>query len=495
MDSENKNSSYRSIFKATSIFGGVQVYNILIGIIKQKFVAVLLGPIGMGIQGLYTSALDMVKGFSSMGLSQSAVRDIGEANGTGNTYEIGRTVAVLRRLVWVTGILGMVATIVLSPILSKTSFGDYSYVIPFVILSITLLIDQISAGQKVVLQGMRKIKYLAKASTIGATVGLLIGVPLFYLFGINGIVPALIIYSATALLLSWLYSRKVSIEKVHITNQETFLQGKVMLKLGVAMTVSNMLVMVASYVLRAYIRFEGGVAEVGFYTAGFTIMNYYVGMVFSAISTDYYPRLSSVNKDNEKCATVINQQGEITVLILAPLVISCIILMPFIVRLIYSEEFLPASNFILYAILGMMFKAISWSIAFVFLAKAESKLFVVNEALYNMYGLVFNLLGYWWMGLDGLGISFILMHFVYMCQVYIIAKKKYCYNFSKSFLNLYRLQLLFVVVAFLLIHIWKSVYVYFPITLIFFICLFYSFHELDKRIEIVSIIKTKIRNK
>ena len=50
-------SSYRQIMKATSIFGGVQVFQIFFQVIRSKFIAVLIGPVGMGIVGLLTSTL------------------------------------------------------------------------------------------------------------------------------------------------------------------------------------------------------------------------------------------------------------------------------------------------------------------------------------------------------------------------------------------------------------------------------------------------------
>ena len=177
--SDNNQSSYRSIFKATSLFGGVQVYQILIQIIKSKFIAILLGPAGIGIIGLYQSGLQFVQQLTNMGLAQSAVRDVSEANGTGDKQRIAHTITVVRRLVWITGLLGLIAVAVLSPLLSKSSFGNYDYTIPFIILSFTLLLDQLSAGQKVVLQGMRRLKELAKCSAFGATFGLITSVPLY----------------------------------------------------------------------------------------------------------------------------------------------------------------------------------------------------------------------------------------------------------------------------------------------------------------------------
>ena len=261
----SQTSSYRSIFKATSLFGGVQVYQILIQIIRSKFIAVILGPAGVGIQGLYHTATQMVKDISSLGLSQSAVRDVSEANSTGDSAKVNRTVSVLRRLVWFTGLLGAAIVLLMSPLLSKWSFGSYDYTIPFAFLSVTLLLDQLAAGQKVVLQGLRRLKDLAKASALGSTVGLVITIPLYYFFKVDGIVPTLILYSASVLLISWLFSRKVKINKEQLSTKEVFTEGRLMMSLGIAMSVSAILASATSYILRSYIRSVGGIDEVGLY--------------------------------------------------------------------------------------------------------------------------------------------------------------------------------------------------------------------------------------
>ena len=490
--SKEDTSSYRSIFKATSLFGGVQVYQILIGIIKQKFVAVLLGTAGMGIQGLYQAAIHMVQSFTSMGLAQSAVRDVSEADGAGDTHRVGRTVAIVRRLVWITGLLGMTATILFSPILSKTSFGDYNYILPFIILSVILLLDQICVGQKVVLQGMRRLKDLAKASAIGVTVGLLVSVPLYYFWGTKGIVPALVATSLTALLLSWYYSRKVEIEKVRVTTREAIKGGGIMLKLGVAMSVNAILGTLLAFVLRAFIRHTGGIEEVGLFAAGFAIMNTYVGMVFNAMSTDYFPRLSAVNKDNEKCREIINQQGEIAVLILAPIIISCIILMPFIIQLIYSKEFLPANDYISWAVVGLMFKAASWVISYVFLAKAESKLFIINETVTKAYSILLEIAGYYFFGLAGLGVAFLLTYFLYSIQVYLIAKRRYGFGFTRAFKTVFGTLFVIVLISFVITHAWHSNWAYLPLSLLCTVSIYYSMKELNRRMNLLQMMHRAI---
>lgn len=165
-------STYRQITKATTLFGGVQAFQIIITIVRSKFVAILLGPAGMGIVGLLTSTTGLITGLTNFGLGTSAVKDISEANGTQDEKRISTVINVMRRLVWLTGILGSIITLVLSPVLSQMTFGNKEYTVAFAWLSITLLFNQLSTGQLVLLQGLRRIQELAKANLLGSLIGL-----------------------------------------------------------------------------------------------------------------------------------------------------------------------------------------------------------------------------------------------------------------------------------------------------------------------------------
>ena len=482
--------SYKSIFKATTLFGGVQLYQILINVIRSKFVAVLLGTAGMGIQGLLQSTLQFVQSISSLGLSGSAVRDVSEANGSGNMEKISRTVTTLRRLVWFTGLAGMIAVMALSPVLSKLTFGSYDYTVPFILLSCILLLDQLASGQRVVLQGLRRLKDLARASAIGATVGLIATVPIYYAFGIKGIVPTLILNSAISLVVSWLFSRKVTVPKAEMTAQETWQDGKLMVKMGIAMSVSGILVTGAAYVLRSFIMHNGGTAAVGLFQAGFVIINTYVGMVFTAIGTDYYPRLAEVNKDNEECRKIVSRQGEIATHILSPLLCFCVLLMPFIIKILYSNQFLEATPFVLWCCPGMMFKLASWLIAFQFVAKAESKLFFFTEFTANTSYLLLSILGYKLGGLQGLGIAFTVNYFLYTVLVYAIAAKRYGFVFSREFTLSFSFQLLLVGGALTMILLMPAPLKYGVCALATVISCIYAVCILESKIQLFEMIKS-----
>lgn len=486
----NSSSSYRSIFKATSLFGGVKVYQIVIGIIKSKIIAVLLGPVGVGIQGLFQSATTLIQSITAMGISSSAVRDVSESYASGNQERVDRVVSVVRRLVWITGILGMVSVMVLSPQLSISTFGSHDYVIAFVLLSVTLLFDQLTAGHRVVLQGTRRLKALALSSAVGSTVSLLVSIPLYYLYGIKGIVPTLILTSLALLLVTWYYARKVGIKPVKIKNKEALSEGRLLLKMGLSLSISSILVYAADYVIRWYIRVNGGVEVVGLYNAGFILMTSYTGMVFTAMTADYYPRLASVNKDNEKCNIIINQQAEVAVLILAPLLTIMIIFMPYVVRLLYSDEFLPSVGYMKWAAVGMMFKALSWSVSFNFIAKGEAKLFLINETCANITFLVFNVIGYHVGGLTGMGISFAVASLVYCLQVCIISYKKYKLSLSLDFKKTYFLQLFLVVFCLALVLFGFNNFLYYSAGGCIIVgSIYYSLVTMNRRMGLFGVLK------
>jgi O-antigen/teichoic acid export membrane protein len=480
--------------KATSLFGGVQVFNIIIAILRSKIIAILLGPAGLGIVGLLNSTTGFVSLLTNFGLGTSAIRDIAAANESGDEHRISKIVTVFRRLVWITGLLGAVITFVSSSWLSQLTFGNKDYTVAFMWLSCSLLFSQLTSGQKVLLQGMRKLKYLAKANMLGSLIGLLISAPLYYYYRVDGIVPAIVLTAIFLLGITWYFGKKIKIERTAVTAKETIFEGKGMLKMGFMLSLSGLISTGASYIVRIFISNTGGVEDVGLYSAGFAVIGTYVGMVFTAMGTDYYPRLSGVSKDNKKANLLINQQAEIAVLILAPILTVFLIFINWAVIILYSTKFTPVNGLIQWAALGMYFKAVSWAIGFIFLAKGASKLFFWSELVASSYMLLFNILGYKYFGLTGMGFSFLISYILVLIQVYFIAKIKYEFSFSSEFYKIFGIQLLLGITCFAITMFVSSFLAYIIGLPFILISTWYSFKELDKRMDLKGVINNYRKN-
>lgn len=487
-------SSYRQIMKATTLFGGVQFFNILISIIRSKFVAVLLGPTGMGIMGLLTSTTGIIISMTNFGLNTSAVKDIATAYRTSDEKRIVTVISAFRRIVWFTGLFGMVLTALLSPWLSQLTFSNRDHTQAFILLSIILLFNQLSSGQLVILQGMRKLNYLAKANLFGSALGLLVTLPLYFIWGIDGIVPGIISSSLVSLLMSWYFSRKIKIESTALSTHQIISEGKSMLLMGFMISLSSLLSVGASYIVQIFISRTGSVEELGLYNAGFAIINTYVGLIFVAMGTDYYPRLSGVANDTLLSKQTINQQAEISILIIAPILVVFLIFINWVIILLYSKKFIAVNEMIYWASFGMFFKAASWAVSFLFLAKGASKLFFWNELFSNICRLIFNLIGYHFWGLSGLGISFAVGFLLYLLQVYFVSNLKFSFNFDSTFIKIFIVQLILVMAGFLSTKYLNHPFNYIFGVLLIAVSVWYSITELEKRIGILSIIKS-YRNK
>ncbi len=260
LDFLTNNSSQSSYHRLCDglLFGGVQVINIIISIIRSKMVAVLLGPSGMGVMGLLSSTVGIVGSLTNFGLGTSAVKDIAAASATDDQAKIAETVTVLRRLVWVTGLLGSLLVLVFSPWLSQISFGNNDFTLGFAWLSVTLLFSQLSSGQLVILQGMRRLRDLAKANLCGSALGLVVTVPLYYIWGLDGIVPGMIGTSFLALSLSWYFSRSVILPRVTVSMSQTWASGNAMMRMGFLISLSGLLT-VGGAILYEFLSVKPGV--------------------------------------------------------------------------------------------------------------------------------------------------------------------------------------------------------------------------------------------
>ncbi len=493
--SENQ-SSYRQIFKATSIFGGVQFISIIISIIRSKFIAILLGSSGIGIMSLLQNGIDVIANVTNLGLTTSAVRDISEANDSNDYNRLSRTLTSFKRLLWATGLLGMITTLILSPWLSLWVFGNDQYTWAFAILSVTLLINAQTNGKYTLLQSMRKTKWMAQGSIVGGVLGLVISIPVYYLYGIKGIVPTLILSSIMSLLLNWYYTKRIKFSSSDISFKTSLKDGGKMIKLGILITLSAFISMITNYFINIYISRTGSLADLGLFQSGFNIANKYVGVVFFAITADFYPRLAGINTDNQKVKLLVNQQTELSLLIMAPILVLLLSTTPIVIQLLYTKEFLQTLPYMQWISLGLLFRTLSWTMGFIVLAKGDSKLYLFKEIIMNFINLACNIIGYKLGGLEGLGIAFFISYLLLFIFVYWLVYSRYEYFVSKDCTSVFVIQFIICIIAFLFTKIMGFPTGYISGGILFIASISYSYYMLNKKIDIKSYIINKSgRNK
>lgn len=424
-------NSFRNILKGTSLFGGVQVFNILIAAIRLKFVAVILGPAGMGMAGLFNTASLTIQQFSSLGLNLAIVKDIGHSKN--DRQKMADILGAIRPLIAMSAMAGALVCLIFPGILSSVTFGGKDSTGSFRLLSAAVFFSIAGSALMSVLQGLHAVKPLSKASVVGSVVGLVVGVPLYWLLGTDGIVPAMVALSVATCLWYWLSLRKVMEVKPARFNRQIHLPLlKHILSMGIILMSNDLMRSLANYLLLIFVRREGGEIEVGFFQSCSTMTAQYSAIVFTAMAMDYLPRLSAAD-GNESMRVVVNRQMEVVGLLITPIALSVILLAPWIIEILQTGMFLAAVPLLRLMAAAVVLQALMYPLGYIVFAKDNRSLFFWMESVgANLLTLFLSCGGYLLFGLKGLGYAAIADCGVCICVYIAVNSRLYGYRMSRQ---------------------------------------------------------------
>ena len=428
--------TYAQILKSTAMIGGSSVLNIAFGIVRNKVMALCLGPGGVGLMGLFTSIADLTFNFAGMGVQSSGVRQIAEAVGSGEAVRVARTATVLRRISLVLGLVGGGALVALAAPISRFTFSTNQYAGGVALLSIAVFCRLVAAGQGALVQGMRRIADLAQMSVLGAGLGTAVSIPLIYVYRERAIVPSLIVVAAVSVIVSWWYSRKIRIDRPSLHARDVLVESKALLKLGVAFMASGFLTMGAGYAIRIIVLRKTGVEAAGLYQAAWALGGIYVGFILTAMGSDFYPRLTAVATDHEECNRLVNEQAQVSLLLAGPGALATLTLAPLVIQLFYSSKFAAAVPILRWVCLGMTLRVIAWPMGFIILAKGAQLTFFLTEVAASTVhvGLAWLLLSL--VGLPGSGAAFFGLYVWHTLIIYAIVSRLTGFRWSAANLKL-----------------------------------------------------------
>lgn len=414
--------SYGQILKSSVLVGGSSFLNIAIGILRTKAMAMLLGPSGFGLFGLYGSVADLTQTVAELGVNSSGVRQIAESVGTGDSTRIARTVAILRRTSIILGIFGAAFLLLFSRQVSKLTFGSTKEAVSVSLLSIVVLFRLISAGQGALIQGMRRIADLAKMSVLGAVFGVFTSIPLVYFFRERGVVPSLISVAAMTILTSWWYSRKIAVQRISVNFSQMREETWELLKLGSAFMASGFMTMGVAYFVRITVLRTVGFEATGLYQSAWNLGGFYVGIILQAMGADFYPRLTASISDHEKANRLVNEQTIVGLLIAVPGVLATLTFAPLVISVFYSAKFGAAVGVLRWICLGAILQVITWPMGFLAIAKGRQGIFFVSELAWTMVAVALALFCVHYWGLKGAGIAFFGSYVFHAVLTYPIAR-------------------------------------------------------------------------
>jgi PST family polysaccharide transporter len=374
-------TSHRQIFRSSAIIGGASAISMLIGIVKVKVLAVLLGPAGVGLMGLYQNIVSMASTLAGCGLADSGVRQLAASSGE------AATLAIVRRTLWLSNlILGLAGAVVLWLMREPVSlwvFGDVAHAREVGWLGLGVLLTLVAGSQTALLQGLRRIGDLARVNVISASFGAAVGMLQVYWLGESGVLWFVLTAPAASTLAAAFYAARLP--KPHAPHDWQAIGGQwqAMLRLGIPLMAAGLLTLATQLAARSIIVRELGLEASGYFQAAWAISMTYIGLVLGAMGSDYYPRLTAAIDDHAKVRRMVNEQAELALLLAGPVLLSMITLASWVIHLLYAADFAPAAALLRWQVLGDILKVASWPMGFILLAQGRGGMFIGTQLAWN----------------------------------------------------------------------------------------------------------------
>ncbi|MDO5447865.1 MAG: oligosaccharide flippase family protein [Prevotellaceae bacterium] len=428
-NTNNQGCSYHSILKYTGLFGGVQVINILVSLVRNKLVAVILGPNGFGFISLLNSTIKVLSDSTNFGIPFSAVRQVSDFYEQKDEAKVRHYIKVVRCWSLLVACLGAFLCVVMAPLLNDWTFNWGDHTKHFMMLAPVVFFTAIIGGELAILKGTRRLRVLAQISVINVVMALFISIPLFYYYGQKGIVPSMNLVALASFVVTAAFSYRFY--PVVRSNEKFFADGMEMIKIGIFFTLAGIGGSCAEMIIKTYLNNAASLDIVGLYNAGYMICVTYAGMVFAAMETDYFPRLSAVHRDIERMNMTINHQIEVSLLIVGPMLVALVIFLPIVIPILFSGKFVEVVPMAQIAILAMFLHAVDLPVEYLPLAKGDSVTYLTVELIYDVVFVFLLIFGYQQWGLVGTGIALLVAHVLNCVGIVIYYSWRYKVRLSR----------------------------------------------------------------
>jgi O-antigen/teichoic acid export membrane protein len=422
-------SSHRQIFRSSAVIGGASIINMIVNIVKIKVLAVLLGPAGVGLMGLYQNIMGMAATLSGCGLDRSGVRHVALLADDGATF------AIVRRALWLgnllLGAIGMAALWVLRGPVSELVFGDSAHADSVGWLGLGVLLTLVAGSQTALLRGLRRISDLARVSIFSALVGAAVGILAVYLLGSNGVVWFVLTSPGAAALVAGYYAARLPHTETLDDPRAIRRQWVAMIKLGIPLMAAGLLTLVTQLAVRSIVLRELGLEASGYFQAAWAVSMTYVGLALGAMATDYYPRLVEAVADGARARRLVNEQSEMAILLSGPAFMMMITVAPWVINALYTSSFAPAAEVLRWQVLGDVLKVASWPMGYILMAQGRGGLFIAAEASWNVVYVTVVAIGIQPWGLVTAGVGFCIAYVVQFSLLLVFARRLIDFRMSR----------------------------------------------------------------
>ncbi|KOY62598.1 lipopolysaccharide biosynthesis protein [Photorhabdus heterorhabditis] len=410
-----------TLFKTSILSLIATAFKMLAGLVINKAVSLYIGPAGLALIGQFQSLSQLIMIAAQGAINNGVVKYTAEYGP--NDSKTPALFSTAAKISLITSIIVGILLILLSQTAAKEILLDIKYQYVFIIFGFTIVLFVLNGLLLSILNGLKEIQTYIKINIIQSIYALVLTSILIIAFKLNGALIALATHQSIILLVTLFLLRKHPIIK-----WENFIKpfnrpiAKKLMGYSAMAITSAIMVPVSHLIIRNYLGTTLGWDQAGYWQGIWYISTMYLMVVTTALSTYYLPRLSEIT-NNKELKKEITQGYRLII----PIVTICALLIylfrDIIITILFTQNFTPMRDLFLWQVIGDVFKIASWLLAYLMLAKAMVKSFIITEII---FGISFILLSYSFVnnyGLIGMGYAYCLNYVLYLITMLIFFKK------------------------------------------------------------------------
>ncbi len=406
-----KTSFYTSISTAITFISGF---------IVTKIVALKIGPEGIAYLGQFQNTTAILTMLATGGITTGVIKYLAEH--TNDAVKSQRIINTAFIIIFCSSLLVSLFVMSASGYLSVAAFKKPEFWIVYFLFGLFTMLISFNAMFLAILNGLKQIKKFTIINICASLIGVALTVSFAYIFGIIGV-----LISSTALSIIIFFINVYFFNKLGIKWKPNFKSwDKPVLKMlsgfSLMAVVSGFVVPFMQILVRNKIILDFSIADAGYWQAVTKISDYYLAFITTVLGVYYMPRLSEIKNKKDIRSEII--KGYKTILpVVGAIAFLIWLFRSAIIHILFTPAFLPMKPLFTYQLLGDFFKIGSWLIAYLMLAKAMTKTYIVTEILFAFSYVV---LSYYLMnhyGIIGATYSFCINYGLYWIIMAFVIKK------------------------------------------------------------------------
>ncbi|MGB2763666.1 MAG: O-antigen translocase [Candidatus Aminicenantaceae bacterium] len=418
----------KKILESTIIMGTSSVLVLALNLVRVKILAVLLGPSGVGVLSVLNNLHVVAATFIGLGLGTGIIKYVSSFNSKKNEVGVQKVLTNSFQITLLLSLVVMVPAILISSHLSNWILSDPKYSLFIIIYAISLPLAVYPTATNSFLQGLKRIKALAKINFLRSSISLLFIIPLVYFFRIKGAVISVLVITGIHLLLNKYYLKKEKARHIVLRwrpfdsdlMKKLFQYGLTSLLVGSAYYLSHLL-------LKITIVNSLGLEVNGIYQPIWALTMTYLTLVLSSMSAYSYPRLCELTSIRD-ITEELNGILRVAVLLITPVMFFLLVARKPIIQILYSSSFLDATKYMPIQILGDFFKVLFWSVGMFLLPTKRLFAFIWLNLLQDITLVVLAVLLVDRYQLYGITAAFTLSYLIAFLALFLYSKKQITLN-------------------------------------------------------------------